>query len=315
MTKAFKMPFPADKIKLKRIYESEELAAFTKEFVTCPKVEQVYGRFSFPELPVDRVYTYGSFVVSIDGRIAFPESPDGTMIARKNFIDSDGGLCDYWILNLLRALSDAVLMGSLTIQREPELTGHIHDQELEEQRIRGGKPAVPLHVIVTRSGRNLPFRHRIITSPDIPTLIATSPRGKETIKGHLKLAHQDLGAFTTVEEITLEKLAGFDAPLGIIATGSGEQLNSKALLKALKLLGMNMLLIESPTFLMALMEEALLDELYLNTSSIFIGGKAPAIGERAPAFSLSQHPHAQVLTIHSHSDYFFYTRYRMRYKA
>ena len=126
MTNTNFVPFDAEKIKLKRIYQSETMEkGFVDSVSTCDKTQTVYGDFKFPKPLKDRPYAYGSFVISIDGRIAYNESADGTLIARTNAYDPDGGLCDYWILNLLRAVCDASLMGAMTLVREPNLTSRV----------------------------------------------------------------------------------------------------------------------------------------------------------------------------------------------
>ncbi|MCD6122684.1 MAG: dihydrofolate reductase family protein [Spirochaetales bacterium] len=305
--------FPAGKIKLKRIYESRDIGTFNGAVITWPKVKEVYGNLSFPKLPEDRTYTYGSLVSSVDGRISFSESSDSTQIAKRNIYDPDGSLCDLWVLNMLRSVSDAVLMGSKTIGQVPGLTGRVLDRELLDERKKSGKPLIPLHVIVTRNGEHLPFQHRIIVSKDIPALIVTSPNGVHKIKGRLAVEYKDLGLYRNLDEISAMKCRRFISTLGIIAVGTGDTININLLLRILKKIGINRLLIESPSFIDSLMQESLLDELFLNTSGVFIGGKAPVVGESFIGFSKDWHPHLQILTIHSHSDYFVYSRYRMHY--
>jgi riboflavin biosynthesis pyrimidine reductase len=319
--------FPAEKIRLTRVYESKLLEKWRRHALVNRRIEEIYGELSFPGLPKDRPYTYGSFVNSIDGRIAFTESPDGMLVARKNEYDAYGGLCDYWILTMLRSISDAVLMGSLTIAREPELTARIADKELEAARIRAGREAVPLHVIVTRSGKNLPPRHTILRSPDIPALVVSSPKGRDRVRLTLGEDCEDLGVigsektplqFSFSKDFGLYQGGGIHkpfAPLSIIGIGSdSEGFDEALLLRILKIMGIHSMLIESPTFLSSLMRKSLLDELYINTSGLFIGGKALTIGENTAPFTIDDHPHTRVLSIHSHSDHFFYTRYMMIYR-
>jgi riboflavin biosynthesis pyrimidine reductase len=288
------MDFPSDRLKLDLIYKSRDLQSFQNNPLSCSKIEEIYGTLKFPDFPDDRCYTFGSFVSSLDGRIAFPDSPDGTLVAKKNEMDPDGGLCDYWILNLLRAVSDAVLMGSKTIRKEPALTGEIFDDELMAQRINNGCPPLPLHVIVSGSGQNFPADHPIICSPGIPALIVTSPLGKEAI---LSQCSDDLSTMNT----------------DMLSLGQGNQLDIPAVLAYLKKKGINSMLIESPVFLNSLMAESMLDELYLNTSGLFIGGEGLPLGAGSEGFSSSNHPHAQLISQHSHSDYFTYSRYRLIY--
>jgi riboflavin biosynthesis pyrimidine reductase len=305
MNDQYKVSFPSDKIKLKKIYQSKDHGNLDGGSFSCPKIEEVYGDFSFPTLPGDRTYTLSSFVQSIDGKIAFPESPDGTLVAKGNKKDPAGALADYWILNMLRTVSDAVLMGSKTISREPELTGHIFDPDLAASRIKKGKPVVPLHIIVTGSGNEFPSNHKILKDPDIPVLIVTTEKGKTVLTESLDLKFVDLNNST-----------GFcltDSIKAIISIGSGNSIDLSELLIFLKKHGIDTIMIESPGFLVSLMNEGLLDELCLNTSSIFIGGDALSIGQKMSSFSLDHHPSGKVISIHTHSDYFFYIRYRMEY--
>jgi len=279
MNSQFKIDFPSDKIKLNKIYQSKDSELLNGYTYTNKKLKEVYGDFSFPSLPKDRTYTLGSFVQSIDGKIAFPESPDGTLVA--------------------------VLMGDTTIEKEPTLTGHVYDSELENARIKADKPAVPLHVIVSGDGSGFPVNHQIVTNPDIPLLIVTTEEGKKVLIERLDSSFLDLNSSADI--CLTNKIKG------IVSLGSEGRIHLSELLKLLKPLGIDTMLIESPTFLVSLMGDALLDELYLNTSSIFIGGSALSLGSRIDSFTLDNHPHCKVVSIHTHSDYFFYTRYKMEY--
>ncbi len=305
MNNQYSIKFPSESIKLKRIYQSNDYNSADNMIADNPKIREVYGEFSFPELPQDRTYTLGSFVQSLDGKIAFPESPDGTLVARSNRRDSDGALADYWILNMLRSVSDAVLMGDRTIEKEPELTGHVYDHELEVTRLKSGKSKVPLHVIVSGDGTGMPLDHRIVKDPEIPLLIVTTKEGKKLLKDKLGSHFID---FNESGDSSLK-----ENTKAIVSMGSKSRIDLPQLLVFLKKIGIGTILIESPTFLVSLMKKALLDELYLNTSSVFIGGKALSLGSWMDSFSIADHPHGKVVSIHTHSDYFFYTRYRMEY--
>ncbi len=319
------LDFPAEEIKLSRIYRSEATKGFENTAFRSGKIEEVYGELSFPPFPREHSYTFGSFVCSIDGRIAFPESPDGTLVAKSNRYDTAGGLCDFWILTMLRAVSDAVLMGSLTIKREPELTARIADRELEGARRDSGREAVPLHVVVTKSGKNLPLDHTIFRSEDIPSLVVTSESGRELLLKKISELYEagdyrDIGAIHSARELN-SRYRGETKYLGdpggrsisIVGLGEDDNFDVDLLLRFLKLGGIDSMLVESPTFLVSLMREGLLNELYLNHSGLFVGGDALSIGDKAAAFTTEDHPHSRTLSIHSHGDHFFYTRYALLY--
>lgn len=300
--------FDASKIKLNKIYESKEINKSFSDIVSdCTKTKDIYGEFKFPEYLEDRPYTFGSFVMSIDGKIAYNESPDGTLIARSNYFDADGGLADYWILNLLRSVSDAVLMGAQTIKKEPDLTGRVYDEELQKQRLKDGLCPIPIHVIVSSNGAGIPVNHRLVTSDQVPTIILTSPDGFKNLQNSLTVPFMHIPYTDDI------KLDSFSKGKLIITTGSGSTPSVTDSMRALKKLGINRMLIESPMYLSLLMREKMLDELFLNTSSVFIGGEGLSIAKYAESFTVEEHPHPQVISIHSHSDFFFYTRYKILY--
>lgn len=300
------MEFNASKIKLNKIYETREMnRVFTDRVSSCDKTKEIYGEFRFPEYFKDRPYTYGSFVMSIDGKIAYNESPDGTLIARSNGYDPDGGLADYWILNLLRAGADASLVGARTISKEPGLTSKVYDEDLQKQRIKEGLSPIPVHVIATQSGLHFPASHNIVTADEIPAIIMTSPEGLKNLQKDLTVSFDILHYSENI------KCSEFKSGKLILVTGEGSLPNISDAMKALKKLGIHRMVIESPMYLSLLMKEAMLDELFLNTSSIFIGGDSLSIAKEVESFTVSKHPHTQVITIHSHSDFFFYTRYRV----
>lgn len=310
--------FSAEKLRLKRIYEGPDYGSRTVPALKCRKADEIYGPLLFPPLPEERSYTFGSFVMSVDGKIAFAESPDGTLVAKKNKLDPYGGECDFWILNLLRAASDAVIMGSLTLAREPYLTGRIFDPDLTACRTAEGKNDTPLHVVITRSGNNLPLGHKVFRERDIPAIIAASPEGAETIRrkfpGDVVPAEPEelIGAGPDQVNLSAAALRSPERPL-LIGIGAGKELDTAALLRFLKQGGCDKTLIESPSFLSRLMAEELLDEMFLNTSGIFIGGDALTLGQNAGGFSPDNHPHTKMLTIHEHGDSFFYFRYKLDY--
>ncbi len=301
--------FSADRLRLSKIYESEIVASFKRPVFDSGKVREVYGNLLFPPLPDNRPYIYGSFVTSIDGKIAFLESPDGSLVAKSNFYDSAGSVSDFWILNMLRSISDAIVIGGNAIRNEPNMRGIIFDDELLRDRVNSGNFPVPLNIVVTGSG-DIPLNHRVVVSDDIPLLIVTTPLGRKKLLKALSVRCRDYGHFTDVG-----KIKGFDKtiPLGVIAIGNRDVFDIALFLKLLRQVGIKMLLIESPSLTVSLMREKLLDEIFLNLSSIFIAGNSPSIGKNGESFTVNNHPHGRVLTIHSHSDYFFYFRYRVMY--
>ena len=134
-TSLFKMPFDVDRLKVQRIYASKELEHCTAETMSCDKIRKIYGDLKFLELHEDRPCTYTSLVTSLDGRIAFTDAPQGPLIAKLNKYDPAGADTDWFILNMLRAVSDGVMLGAGTMNAEADYTCHVFDQDMEDMRI------------------------------------------------------------------------------------------------------------------------------------------------------------------------------------
>src|SRR5579864_168231 len=79
-----------------------------------PTVQAMYGDWRLPE-PADRPYVYVNFVLSHDGRVSFnlPGALGGGAVSLFNRHDQ-------WLMGLLRARADAVLVGDNTLRLEPE---------------------------------------------------------------------------------------------------------------------------------------------------------------------------------------------------
>lgn len=124
-TSLFKMPFDIDKTRVHQIYRSETLDRAGVETISCDEMKEIYGELKFDKLYEDRPYTYTSLVTSIDGRIAFTDAPQGPLIAKLNQYDGDGAGADWWILNMLRAVSDGDIIGAGTMNAESDYTAHV----------------------------------------------------------------------------------------------------------------------------------------------------------------------------------------------
>jgi len=131
MNKLPQMDFPPDKIKLELLYverdkseaqtEAQPKSKSEAQPKALPKITSAYTELTFPPAPADRPYLISSLVLSADGKMAFEDVRDGPAIAKENYFDPDGALADFWVLNALRASSDAVIIGAGTLNSEPPL--------------------------------------------------------------------------------------------------------------------------------------------------------------------------------------------------
>jgi riboflavin biosynthesis pyrimidine reductase len=153
---------------------------------------QYGGDLSFPPVPDDRPYVFGNFVSTLDGVVTFnlPGQSEGTQISGSN----EG---DAFVMGLLRASADAVIVGSDSLgvagpkatwlpegiyAPAKDLYDHYREDVLK-------KSPPPLTVIVTGSGA-LDLSAAAFHTPGANALIATTPQGRQRLEqgGSLALA-------------------------------------------------------------------------------------------------------------------------------
>lgn len=292
-----------------------QIGPYVNDGLVCEKVNNVYGKLMFGEVPEDRPITYASYVMSVDGKIAFEDNEVGPMIAKTNHLDKDGATADFWVLNLLRANCDGIIIGSGTMIKEPDYSGSAYDPDLLQARIDNGKSVAPWTVIVTTTGKNIPFGNPVFSQEEIPMLVATSEEGIKNLKQEITKEYYELPLVKTEEDKKKikELIAENEGKIAVLVTGEGKNTDAAEMLKVLRAMGMEKVLVESPTYCHHMMREGLLDEIFINTSCIFVGGQATGIGTSSKSFPSTDHPHSEIVTMHMHSPHFIYTRYKMLY--
>ncbi|ONI39848.1 hypothetical protein AN639_00620 [Candidatus Epulonipiscium fishelsonii] len=311
-----KINYDYEKIKLKKIYENEKLKDFTDYGIETPESKMVYGDLKFPPLLEDRAYTMASFVTSIDGKLAYIDNPAGPVIASSNVLDPDGGMADFWILNLMRATADAVFVGTGTMHKEPNSTISLFDQNLENARVKLGKTPTPWAIVCSAKGSSIPFEDELFNAQ--PVMINTSHKGFEFIKNNIKQEYYLVGEFKTEKDIDKQKIKQqFQKfkykKIPVIVTGEGGNTNTTLLLKVLKLLEIDRVMVESPQYCHSMLQDGLLDESVINYSCVYVGGTAVGFGQGMEACTSIRHPHSELLSIHMHSPSFMYLRHKFIY--
>ena len=191
-----------------------------------------------------RPYVLVNMAVTADGKI--------DTVARQGARIS--GTADTARVDRLRADADAVMVGGRTLLSEdPRLT--VRDQALREERERDGRPAQPTKVGVVsyigRPGENetLPPDSRFLNDSGGRIVILTSTR---------------------TETAAIERLKEQGAE--IVVRGD-EQVDLAAALSALTELGIERLMVEGgSTLVAALLEAGLVDELQLAVAPLLFGG-------------------------------------------
>ena len=135
---------------------------------------QRYGNFGFPALPQDRPWIYSNFVQSLDGIVSFKgcHATGGDISQLEE---------DRWLMDFLRAHSDATLLGVNTLIEETQLAGKrgpdysIEDaglRRLREKVGRGGEK----HIFVTGAA-SLNLSDYRVFDPGAETFIVTTNIG------------------------------------------------------------------------------------------------------------------------------------------
>jgi riboflavin biosynthesis pyrimidine reductase len=206
------------------------------------ELERLYGGslgFRTPQL-------YANFVSTIDGVVAIPSVP------QSNKLIAAGSEADRFLMGVLRAFADVVVIGTGTLHGSPEglwlpagpypPTG----EALAELRRRLGRPPVPELVILTRSG-SLDVEHPVL---ERGALVVTTERGKAVL-GHR------LPAASKVETV-------------------GADLDARDAVALLRDRGHSLVLTEGgPTLFGSLVAAGLVNELFLTVSPLLAGRPDP----------------------------------------
>jgi riboflavin biosynthesis pyrimidine reductase len=138
-------------------------------------------------LPVaaDRPYTTINFVVSRDGRISYAEHGNvgGASV-------SEGSPADIWVMKLLRARCDAVLVGDGTVRAESdhrwtvEYLGGVDAAAFTWLRAAEGRAPVPLQAICSLTGA-IERDWAVVADESFPLLVATTTSGADEARRRL----------------------------------------------------------------------------------------------------------------------------------
>jgi riboflavin biosynthesis pyrimidine reductase len=141
-----------------------------------PNLTRLYGNFRMSQAH-SRQHVFSNFVSTLDGVVSLQvRGHDGGG-------DISGfSIQDRMVMGLLRATADAVIVGAGTLEADPkhawtpgEICPDLTD-DYRALRMALRKPAVPLNVVVSGSGR-IDLRLPVFTSGRAPTLVVTTTAG------------------------------------------------------------------------------------------------------------------------------------------
>lgn len=262
---------------LDSLFEAPRLPAYR-----LPKLlEELYGGplgFAQPCL-------YANFVATIDGIVALEQrEKSGTMI-------SGGSPADRFVMGLLRACAEAVVVGAGTFRATPKhrwTADHIFpalSDEFAELRRALGRTPQPTLVVVSGSGE-LDTEHPGLEGP---SLVLTTAAGEARLRGRLPAGCE-------------LRVLGEDQP------------EADVVMEAVRSEGFNVVLTEGgPSFLGPLVARRLLDELFLTVAPRLAGrakdSDRKSLVEGADVLGLPG-ASARLLSLRKHGSYLF-LRYQL----
>jgi riboflavin biosynthesis pyrimidine reductase len=267
------------------------------ESALLPELRKMYdGDLRFRASSAGRPYVIANFVSSLDGVASYQTKGEsgGSAI-------SDSNPADRFIMGLLRASADAVMVGAGTLQDispnslwtpeyvYPDAKGLYAEYRVNAQH----KPEYPLLVIVSGSGK-LELDRAVFRTPAMHAVIVTTPAGGD------ELTRRGAATLSSVEVRALNSNSGSIDPLAIL-----DLLHAQ--------FGVSRVLNEGgPTLFGQFLAAGAVDELFLTLSPQIAGRKGdsdrPAIVEGVE-FVPDSAPRLQMLSAKS-KDAFLYLRYR-----
>ena len=203
------------------------------------EIERVYGRLGLADECL-----VANFVESLDGVVAIPGLP------RSHAVISDGSEADRFVLALLRACADVVLVGTGTLAASPTGTWRVDKaypeaaEAFAELRAARGSSEQPRVAILT-SGISFSPSHPVL---DAGALVLTTETAAP-------------GIAETVPHAT-----------EVVAVNGGASVDLRAAVDALRERGHGVIVSEAgPTLFGQLVAAELVDELFLTVSPLFAG--------------------------------------------
>jgi len=253
------------------LFEADSLT----DYALPADLKHLYGRLGF-STPV----VYSNFVSSVDGVVTLGSKPSaGSIISGKY-------PADRFLMGLLRACADAVMVGAGTLRATPGhlwTPAHVFPElgtEFIALRSALGRSAEPALVVLTASGE-LDFKHPALVRG---ATVVTTAAGEKKIGGRLPAACE------------------------LVTMGTGKSLNMRAVIHELNGRGHEVLLTEGgPHVVGQLIEGHLLDEAFLTISPVVAGrGEEKRLGMVEGVELLpGKGAWAKLLSARRHGDYLF----------
>jgi riboflavin biosynthesis pyrimidine reductase len=248
------------------------------------KLRTAYGSDLAIPLRADRPTVITNFVSTLDGVVSYntPEADGGGEI-------SGHFEPDRFVMGLLRALADVVLIGAGTVRAAPEgawTPASIHAASAPEYaalRRQFGLPASPVTAVVTGSGR-LDLEHPGLADPAFEVVVVTTGAGEAALRRR-------------------------PVPPSVDIRSTGDSLTADDVVDVLASRGAELVLCEGgPHLLGQLLDGRLVDEMFL-TVAPQVAGRSPATPRlslvEGTAFTVADAPWARLADLRRAGDHLF----------
>jgi riboflavin biosynthesis pyrimidine reductase len=235
---------------------------------------------------LDEPCVVANFVESLDGVVAVPGLP------RSHAVIGDDSEADRFVLALMRACADAVVVGSGTLLASPKGTWRTDRayppaaEALAELRTRRGRPEQPLVVVVT-TGASLDPAHPVLESG---ALVLTTDGAADRVR------------------------AAIPGAADVVAVNDAETVDLSRALDVLRDRGCPVVLTEAgPSMFGSLVASRLVDELFLTVSPVLAGRGATARLGLVEGVELVPHTRTsgRIRSVRTHGSHLF-LRYGLR---
>jgi riboflavin biosynthesis pyrimidine reductase len=236
----------------------------------------------------NRPYTFVNFVTARDGRVSFAEPGHVSGADISGF-----SAPDRWVMALLRAGADAVMMGEGTLHAAPDqlwISEYIFPDDAEafaQLRRQLGLSPLPLNVFVSLDGELDPAA-AVFHQPDQHVVVATTERGRAQAEARLR------GCAARIDLLALGATA---ADLDALAHILHDRYSVRALLCE-----------GGPRLYGAMLQAGLVDEEFLTLSPLMVGEAAgtprPSLVE-ATAFAPGSAPRSKLISLRRAGDHLF----------
>jgi len=220
-----------------------------------------YGRLGFPAPHGERPWTYANFVQSIDGVASFKGR-------HASGADISQSAEDRWLMDLLRAHADAIIMGVNTLVEETLSFPGVNGGRGPVYRIEE-EPLRDLRRKLGRAGEKVIF---------VTSSAAIDPRAYRVFDGDL------MQAFVLTTAAGAARLKTRDPRVQVILAGQDKTIDLAQAARILRAeLGIEHLLCEGgPTLYGSMARAGLIDEKFVTVSPFEIGLFAPAEQKMPP---------------------------------